>query len=553
MITVNNQKPSELSPLIQTTITGAYNPRDMLKTNIISTLFQPLIANHPVEIIDGKGNKLTEDDVTDLVLDCCDDKLSQNEDLVKEIFGKTLVDYNRQNTLLVKDVFAIQSADKEKMKYPSDIIIYTPATDIIPVCKNYLAGNASYDELFATFAFYTRADSVGIYFANAIEFDEFKQFFTNKCQILASNLTADVNQLCAEFDKLTLNELTESLILRKDVADNNEDYSFPRLLSSALYEFITTNNNGLSGIFPFTLSDTVCPKTMIFINLEKHAHSTPQAIKREWQIINSSLNIPIKMISVNRLNKLTATARAIAKAQAQAVQATKQTIQNNMQAKQARIRFTAKPPSYQDMIYRISKIIKKMSDVNKSQNPYKMTKRTFARPNRRDPEDCTRKGKSTSKRFKPDIHVYIDTSGSISEENYREAIAACIELARKCNVNLYFNSFSHILSQTTLLHTKDKPSAAIYKEFEKTPKVTGWTNFEQIWHFINKSKKRTREFSLIITDFEWCAGNYFVKHPKNLYYIPCAKMDWQRMKREAEKFCKSAEHNDPNIRKHLLF
>lgn len=550
---INNQKPAEISPLFPTTITGSYNPREILKKHIVNVLFQPLIANHPVTITDDAGQTLDEDDVTELILDCCDDTLSGNETLVKEIFGKTLINYDKRNNMLVKDVFAIQSADKENMQYPSDIIIYTPATDIIPVCKSYLAGKASYDELFASFAFYTRADSIGVYFANEIEFEDFKQFFKVKTQMLATGLTADVNQLCVEFDTLQLNDLTESLILRQDVTENNDDYSFPRLLCASLYEFITQNGNGLSGLFPFSLSDTICPKTMIFVNIEKHAHATPQAIKREWELIRTSLSMQIGMISINKLNRLTAAARALAKAQAAAVQATKQTVQNSISAKQARIKFTSKPPSYKDTIYRISRIIQKMSDVNKSQNPYKTIKRTYARPNRRDPEDCVKKGKMTTKRFKPDIHIYIDTSGSISEENYKTAVAACIELARKCNVNLYFNSFSNIMSQTTLLHTKDKSSSEIYKEFEKVPKVTGGTNFEQIWHFINQSKKRTRELSLIITDFEWYAGNYFVKHPKNLYYMPCMKLDWGRMLQYAEGFCKSAVHNDPNIRKHLLF
>ena len=84
-------------------------------------------------------------------------------------------------------------------------------------------------------------------------------------------------------------------------------------------------------------------------------------------------------------------------------------------------------------------------------------------------------------------------------------------------------------------------------------KVTGGTDYEQIWNFINASKKRTRELSIIISDFEWTARTGMVHHPKNLYYIPCSTIAWDEIIREAERFCQSAVHCEPNIRKHLLF
>ena len=39
------------------------------------------------------------------------------------------------------------------------------------------------------------------------------------------------------------------------------------------------------------------------------------------------------------------------------------------------------------------------------------------------------KGKQTGIRFRPDIHVYLDCSGSISERNYQDAIKSLIKLA----------------------------------------------------------------------------------------------------------------------------
>ena len=217
------------------------------------------------------------------------------------------------------------------------------------------------------------------------------------------------------------------------------------------------------------------------------------------------------------------------------------------------MRFSKTRPTTVDMTRIIKKILDKMTFCNKSMNVYKSVKTSFAKPNRRDPDDYNKQGKIVSTRYKPDIHLYIDTSGSISERDYEDAVKACISMAKKLDINMYFNSFSHIMSQTTRLHLEGKSKTAIYEEFRRVPKVSGGTDYEQIWHFINKSKKRTRELSIIISDFEWCARNGYVRHPKNLYYIPCSTMNWDMITREAERFCKSALHNEPNIRAHVLF
>lgn len=128
-----------------------------------------------------------------------------------------------------------------------------------------------------------------------------------------------------------------------------------------------------------------------------------------------------------------------------------------------------------------------------------------------------------------------------------------IAMAKKLNINIYFNSFSHILSQTTKLKLENKTRKQIYAEFERVPKVNGGTDYTQIWHFINKSAKRRKELSAIITDFEFIAPTQYIKHPKNLYYIPCAHMDWDEMIENARNFAASAMHNEPAIRSKILF
>ena len=206
-----------------------------------------------------------------------------------------------------------------------------------------------------------------------------------------------------------------------------------------------------------------------------------------------------------------------------------------------------------DMTKLIKRVIDNMANVAKSENTFKSSKMTFARPNRRDPDDFNKQGKMISTKYKPDIHLYIDTSGSISERNYQDAVKACIAMAKKLNVNLYFNSFSHCISQCTHLHTKDKSKSKIYKEFQKVPKVTGGTDFEQVWNYINRSPKRRRELSIMMTDFGYSAPNHYVRHPKNLVYIPCSHMNWDSIVDDAKYFLNSMQHIDPACRKKILF
>ena len=194
-----------------------------------------------------------------------------------------------------------------------------------------------------------------------------------------------------------------------------------------------------------------------------------------------------------------------------------------------------------------------MEFVNRSENAHKYVKSTFAKPNRRDPDDFNKMGKLMATKYKPDIHLYIDTSGSISERNYQDAVKACIKMAKKMNVNLYFNSFSSVLSQCTKLHTKDKTLAQIYSEFAKVPKVTGGTSFDLVWRYINESKKRQKELSILMTDFEWYAPNKYIKHPDNLYYIPVSNTDWKSIVHYAESFVRSMKHIDPECRYKILF
>lgn len=549
---VTNNKPVELLPTYNAVISGQFDPVDYLKNTIVKPLMTPLSPSSPVTF-KHKNIQLNEDDLTQGILDCLGNTINTaNEAVAKDMFKQTLVYFGDTN-LPIQELFVIQASKKEQLPEPSAKVIYTPQTDVIPACKEFLGGLCSAEKLFASLAFYARPETLGFYFANEAAFDDFKAWLANETTLIASVLPAETTALFQQFQTLKLNELTESLILRNDDSDNNDEYSFARTLVALLMKYASTAQPSLFGVLPFNLGELFCPKSIVFVNVEKHARAASKQIAEEWDIINKSQQMKVKVVANNTLTKLTATVRNAKKIGMAAAIARRKTNENSSIERSANVRFRKTAPTTVDLVKIISTVSKKLAHMARSENAYKAVKMSFAKPNRRNPDNYDLMGKVISTKYRPDIHIYLDTSGSISERNYQDAIKALIVMARKMNVNLYFNSFSHVLSQCTFLSTKDKSVQEIYATFQKIPKVSGGTDFEQIWHYINDSPKRKRELSLIMTDFGYYPPNRYVKHPKNLYYIPVSHTDWNDIVSYAESFVRGMKHIDPQIRTKLLF
>lgn len=549
-----NQKPVVLAPEYTDQIKKDLDVKDLLKQAVVNPLFTPLIPNQPVTMT-ANGTSYDADSIADLMSRCCGDVLDvMAEQSVKTILGQTMVNYNPNTNLGVIEMFPVQSGTAAKLPEPDgSSVIYTPATDVIPMARQFLAGTGSYDSFFASLAYYARPETLGFYFVNELAFDSFIQWFTQQMSMLSTVLTPDVNKLASDFMQLKLPGLTESLILRNTDGESDEPLSFARLIINLLMQYTNVAGPAEYGVLPFNLRELVYPHTIVFVNVERHSRATAKQVSDEWKIINNALqnkNRP-KMISNNSLRRLTAVQRSLQRIASMAANAA--TNQGAMAARAANFRFSKNRPTIVDTTRTIRKILSKMTVQGMTMNVYKSSKPSFAKPNRRDPDDYNKQGKVVSTKYQPDIHLYIDTSGSISERDYEDAVKACIAMAKKLNINMYFNSFSHVMSQTTRLHLEGKSKAAIYKEFQKVPKVNGGTDYEQIWNFINRSKKRVRELSIIISDFQWTARSAYVRHPKNLYYIPCSTLSWDDIVRDADSFCKSAVHNDPGIRARVLF
>ena len=556
--TLSNQRPAVLDPVHLLPVTGAYDPLPAIRETLVEPLFEPL-PNRTVSLLDDQNQPLTADDILPIFMQTLRGSVdARAESNIKDLLSQGLISYSTQGTLLANEMFANQAGTSQKLPAPGTPgLFYTAATDVVPGAKPLLASQEPQDDagFFASLAYTFSPETLGFWFLSESSYEDFRVWFDQQVQMLTPGLPSDTQNLLQKFHSLTLTGLTESLILRKNDSDELQDSSFARVLVHLLMQYVQIQTVAQpqareAGILPFVATELFLPRTLVFVNVEQHARTSATKVEQEWRIINMALNAPVKVLNMNQLSKLTALPRAVAKAAAQAANA-----KSNAQAKTgraAKVKFRKQAPSSVDILTGLKRALKRMKEVNRSQNIFKKTKASFVKANRRDPRDFNKPGKMTSQHFLPDLHVYVDTSGSISEVNYQEAVIMLIRLAKKLNINLYFNSFSHVMSQEVLLHTANKSVSEIWREFQKIPKVNGGTEYEQIWRYINTSPRRRERLSLVISDFEWRARTQRVPHPKNLYYAPCGSMDWDHIVHHARGFTKSVEHIEPAIASRLV-
>ena len=558
-LTMTNQKPAQFNPVHKLPVSGVYDPVAGITATIVDPLYEPLGQSHPVVISDGQGNTLDPDDTTALVLACLGDTIDpQAEDSVKSLLSQGSIYYDPKSPLLVNEMFAVQAGVQYKLPAPSPTCVYTAQTDVVPAAKKLLAGQVNdAGEFFASIAYAFHPQTLGIWFQSSAAFDDFKTWLAGTTAALSSVLPADTTNLLNQFAGVSLKGLTESLLLRKDDSEENDEYSFARVIIHMLMDYVQQKESAAAaaqtlpeaGAMPFLLSELFSPRTLVIVNVEAHARASANKVTNEWKLIETSIASPVKILSNKSISKLTALPRAAAKAQAAAQAMVKGP---NQSGRSAMVKFRKQPPNKVDLAKDLKRVLKRMGQVNRSQNVYRQVKSTFVKANRRDPDDWNKPGKIVSNRYMPDIHVYVDTSGSISEANYQQSVLMLISMAKTLNVNLYFNSFSHMLSQETMLRTANKSVAQIWNEFRRIPKVSGGTAYKQIWDYINMSPTRRRRLSLVITDFEWNPPTSRVEHPKNLYYAPCSSMDWDTITHWARRYVSGMRHIEPAIAQRML-
>lgn len=549
-LTVINQKMQDVSPVYTLPIKGDYDPTQGIDKTILAAFYEPL-GQTPVSIVDDQANVIDPDTVKDWILQSIADigVISYEKDL-KSLARQCMTHFDHQSTLRFDEFFPLQYGARLGLPQPGPNTLYTASTDVVPAAKAVLSGTGSFDDLCVNLAYTFHPQTLAFGFKTESDFEDMKTWLDQRVSQISNLLTADAVDKFKQFQSEKLDQLTASIIIRDDKDLGDEEFGFARTIVHLLMEYHNVASPDQYRVMPFLLSELYNPGTLIFVNAERHARANSDRITKEWALIDQSIKNPVRPLSSKKLRQLTTIQRNMNSAMAKA--STVSGSKNSDTYRIKEIKFRNTPPAGADLYKHIVARLAKMRAVNKSMNAVTTKRSSFAYANRRQPNNVNLPGKVTSKKYLPDIHIYLDTSGSISEYNYQQTVKMLISLAKKMDVNLYFTSFSHVISQDYKIPVKGRSKPAIWNYFRSIPKVTGGTDFTLVWRRIQSSSQRQRRFNLMITDFGFYAPSTRYDHPKNLYYAPCSNMDWDRIREYAQEFANTCRHIDPNISRRFL-
>lgn len=587
-IQISNQKPALLYsaskvlpniPVITDESTYNADRRDAISKMMVEPIFESIVPNVPVDIIDNADPKnplpITSDMISDAINSLwIDDTLDVDTDAqLNEIYRQSL-QYGQSSDWLIDEQLVAEALARQKLPLPGTnngiVVQYTETTDIIPTAKQLLAKTASTlsdsdKELwFGTLGAYLHQNQnrniLPITVTSSAAFEHLKVEIKTALSMISANMTLDTNKMFNDLDAISIKGMLSSTFM---LPSDNEAYSFSRTLMSMLASFEASFSDELF-IQPINISQLFNPENIVILNLEEYSHATARQIKNDWDKINQAININQRWNMVS--NKKLTTAQAIN-------QATTKTqgphIRNKKGGPVHRVKtrhFSGTPVTSSQMLQAMIRVIQDTTTTRRTQNMYKVKKPTFMRANRRDPNNINAMGKFNTNKYRPDIHIYIDTSGSISEAQYRDAVMNIILLAKRISANLFITSFADYVTQTYQLQTKGLSVQQIYANFMRIPKTTGGTNFENVWSKIDAIDKintkagRSYQLNFMITDFEYSLSRnkrFSQQHAsvKNTYYLPIStsKANWQYLVHAATSFSKEmVAAGDKNIRQRML-
>lgn len=569
---VNNQAPHDLDPMAITPPLATdpnapgeeYHIHNALETPIDDAWFTPMQSGQAVTAnrVDGINTEaLTPARVAELIgevtnpdEDINTSDAADNADILRmaEALG---VHAREQHKLSAEQLFVSQALGRCRLPAPGPLVAYTVGQDIIPTAKTLCSDQslANWDMFFTAIASIYNPHILGVAMLGSQQFNEFKVHVDNIVRTLGSKLTNDTQRKFRQFQSITLDGLTEAQLLRNDCHDTTDDYSYARVLVYAAHSFIqaqhaagaaNTPPTTTAALMPFALSQVVMPEAIVFVNVDAHAHTAARTIDSEWKIIVDSINMVQPPVSLRNINSLKTHALQMKKLSADAVRAKRRA--KDPAVKREIPPLASSQPVVIDIAKAIDKLLSRMGQVAKSQNTFKSKVKTRSKPSRRRPSNIDARGTRITKAYYPDIHFYADCSGSMTMDNFEGVAKTIAMVAAKRKVNIYFTSFSHMLSQDVLIPAAGKTPEQIMNIIKGIPKVGGGTDFEIIWDHINDSPERQQRCNIIATDFEFYPHQN-AKHSPNTFYVPCDMGDWDTVKGSIEYFTQNMLPIDPAI------
>lgn len=545
-IVLNNINPVRIDPI-------RVDPDDDLNDPDTYAMYERESLIRPWMMQRGLTTNITDDQAQELVSAALSRKDLDGIDLqtldktMETIMSAVCLDWDKRGNHIINEIFALEAGARAGYIPPiPGQVIYTAANDVIPTAAAWLRSKASSDELFASIA-YTYHPGFQVF---AVRSSAVWNTFANAVGLYASTRPGVTPETMQMFNQLTTQHIDTDIALPLRLQNQNSTDGAPDSFARILLER-ARNSDQIDpdnyAMFDMDASQMLLPEAFVIINVERLAQATPKQVNALFETLDRAMRGAVPIISDKQLNRLDAVERAKAQAQ-QNMRYTKS--KDIGRAKSVRFSKTAPTPKIQTT--RIKKAVEHMGKVNRSHNVQMTSKATFTRSNRRQPENPDRAGRTHIANYMPDIHVYVDRSGSISYEQYCSSLMAIASLANKLNVDLYVTMFSTWLSQTHLLKTRGRTQAQIMHDIQRLPNLNGGTEYQVVYDYINQSKTRSKQCSIMITDFEYLPHATWIRHPKHLFYMPCSKLDWHDIIYDAKNFAKAMARFEPNIAARML-
>lgn len=170
----------------------------------------------------------------------------------------------------------------------------------------------------------------------------------------------------------------------------------------------------------------------------------------------------------------------------------------------------------------IDKIMQKFTDKQETAYKFSHKKHSFLMSNRRHPDNINLPGKRKFFKYRPNIMIHLDTSGSVQESEYQEAVLSILFVAKKLNIPIYFQTFADHVTDIMYLDLRKYTVPQSYQILQRVPKTTGGTEYEGVWKTIQNTPNNFVHF--FITDFEYDLSSYMRFNPNakectNTYYL----------------------------------
>jgi hypothetical protein len=531
-VIMQNQAPFDFSDYVPK-LTRFDNPledelQDALFKNLLAKMKTPVNNTAPIKImVDGKEYK-DDEIINDLTKSVAEEDVNIPRDEILSLLFHQSSRYRGKHPENWKQIIGNSILLKNKAPLPTASMLYTYNTDIQNQAKDFLMNDTPQ----------TRTELliglIGNLIANTIS--------DRWCFILTNN--SDYDRIKDELDKEIQTFTTDPAIqgFNRDVqgiAFSKDDcftswVTGNNVLPGSLNRFILDTleafkPSGFTETLPLNIQGILNPIGFAFINVEALANSDQLSYQHELKQLQSVSN-NLRRFKISKLSKIKNATNYSSSAPHYQKQYTK--TMNGIGSRKQR-GFHKTLPSTKWQLSVMSKLIKKRTSKIISDTTYKSFITSFMRANRRHPNDPNLRGRLQKTNYRPDIHIYLDSSGSISERQYRTAVTLLICISKKLKTNLYFTSFSHVVSQPVKLNTKNASVKQIYRQIQLVPKVTGGTEYENVWRMIDVLEKQNRyhqlspQLNFMITDFEYNISSTWNPQlnkasTQNTYYVPLA-------------------------------